>query len=63
MFYWALFFFLVALGAALLGFGGLAGFLAVMAEGLFYVGLVLFVVTLVWGIRNRRRWAEPPPGR
>jgi uncharacterized membrane protein YtjA (UPF0391 family) len=51
MFGWALIFLIVAIVAALLGFGYLAGMAAWMAKILFLVGLVLFVVLLVLGRR------------
>lgn len=51
MFRWALAFLVVALVAAVLGFGYLAGLAAWMAKILFLVGLILFVVFLVLGRR------------
>jgi uncharacterized membrane protein YtjA (UPF0391 family) len=51
MFGWAVTFLIVAIVAALLGFGGLAGTAAWMAKVLFIVGLVLFLVFLVVGRR------------
>lgn len=56
---WALTFFVLALIAAALGFGGVAGTLAGIAEILFFVFLVLFVVALISGLVGRRR-AGPP---
>lgn len=44
---WALVFLIVALIAALLGFGGIAGSAAGIAQILFWVGLVLFVGTVL----------------
>ena len=44
---WALAFFLVAIVAAALGFGGIASASAEVAQILFFVFLVLFVVVLV----------------
>ncbi len=51
MFGWAVTFLLVAIVAALFGFGGLAGTAAWMAKILFIVGLALFLVFLVMGRR------------
>lgn len=48
---WAFVFLIVAIVAALLGFGYLAGLAAWMAKVLFLVGLVVFVVLLVLGRR------------
>jgi len=44
---WALIFLVVALVAGLLGFGGVAGASAGIAQALFYIFLLLFVVGLV----------------
>lgn len=53
MFYWAFVFLVVALVAAFLGFGGIAGTAAGMAKIFFWVGLILFVVFLIVGRRGR----------
>jgi uncharacterized membrane protein YtjA (UPF0391 family) len=53
MLHYALIFFVVALIAAVLGFGGIAGAAAGIAKILFFVFLVLFVVSLVMGRRPR----------
>jgi uncharacterized membrane protein YtjA (UPF0391 family) len=45
--YWALMFFVIALIAGLLGFGGLSLAAAGAAQILFYLFLIFFVVTLV----------------
>ncbi len=46
MLYWALTFLLVAIIAAVLGFGGVAVAAAGIAKLLFFIFLVLFVITL-----------------
>ena len=46
MLYWALTFLLVALIAAVFGFTGVAVAAAGIAKGLFFIFLVLFVLTL-----------------
>lgn len=46
---WALGFLVAALIAALLGFGGIAGVAMDIAKILFFVFLVLFVVSLIAG--------------
>lgn len=46
---WALFFLVIALIAAALGFGGIAGTAAGIAKILFFVFLVLFLVSLLFG--------------
>lgn len=53
MFRWAIIFAVVALVAALLGFGGIAGLSADFAKILLVIGVVLFVVAFVFG-RGRR---------
>jgi len=51
---WALTFFLIAIVAAGFGFWGLAGTAAWIAKVLFFVFLVLFVVSLITGRRRPR---------
>lgn len=51
---WALLFLVVALIAALFGFTNLAGTSIVAAKILFFVFLVLFVVSLITGSRSTR---------
>lgn len=53
MLHYAVVFFIVAIVAALLGFGGLAGSAAWIAQILFVVFLVLFLVSLITGRRPR----------
>ena len=50
---WALGFFIVALIAAVLGFGGIAVAAAGIAKILFFIFLVLFLVALVSGLMRR----------
>jgi uncharacterized membrane protein YtjA (UPF0391 family) len=54
MLYWAAVFFIVALVAALFGFGGIASASAGIAQILFFLFLVLFVVSLIAGVVRRR---------
>ncbi len=49
---WALTFLVVAMIAAVLGFGVIAGTAATIAKVLFFVFLVLFVVSLIAGRRG-----------
>lgn len=51
---WALTFLVVAMIAAVLGFGVIAGTAALIAKALFFVFLVLFVVSLIAGRRGPR---------
>lgn len=53
MFRWAIIFAVIALVAALLGFGGIAGLSAEFAKILLIIAAALFVVALVFG-RGRR---------
>ena len=59
MLYWALIFFIVALVAAFLGFGGIAGAAAGIAEILFFGFLILAVVFLVMTLIGRGRGPVP----
>jgi len=54
---WAITFFIIALIAAALGFGGLAGMSADIAKFLAVAFLVLFVISLIMG---RRAVGGPP---
>jgi uncharacterized membrane protein YtjA (UPF0391 family) len=54
MLYWALVFLVVALIAGVLGFGGVYVAAAGIAKILFFVFLILFVISLVTGGMTRR---------
>lgn len=51
--HWAVVFLVIALIAALLGFGGVAGTAMEGAKILFYVAIVLVVISLVFGLMRR----------
>ena len=51
---WAVVFLIIALVAAVFGFGGIAAASAGIAKLLFFIFLVLFVISLVFGWRGRR---------
>ena len=53
MLYWAAVFFVIALIAAIFGFGGIAGGAMDIARILFFVFLVLFIVSLLTGTLRR----------
>jgi uncharacterized membrane protein YtjA (UPF0391 family) len=53
MLYYALVFFVIALLAAFLGFGGMAVAFAGIAKILFFLFIVLFVVSLVMHVGRR----------
>lgn len=55
MFKWALIFAVIALIAAALGFGGLAGAAAGIAKILFFIGLALVVLFLILGVAAGRK--------
>ena len=57
MFGWALTFLVVALIAAVLGFGGIASFAVDIAKIIFFVAIVLFVVSAVIGLVRGRSTA------
>lgn len=52
---WAMGFLILALVAALFGFGGLASASAGIAQILFYLFLLVFLVTVVLGLVSGRR--------
>ena len=54
MLYYAAVFLLIALVAAVFGFGGVAVGAVEIAKILFFIFLVLFVASLVWGLLNKR---------
>ncbi len=54
MLHYALVFFVIALVAAIFGFGGIAVGAAEIAKILFVIFLVLFVGSLIVGLVNRR---------
>jgi uncharacterized membrane protein YtjA (UPF0391 family) len=58
MLYWAAVFFIIALIAGALGFGGIAAAAGGIAQILFYIFLVLFLVALIAGLMERR--SRPP---
>jgi uncharacterized membrane protein YtjA (UPF0391 family) len=55
---WVVTFLVIALIAALLGFGGIAGLSIEIAKTIFFIALILFVVSLLfgalWGPRRAR---------
>jgi len=55
MLYWAAVFFVIALVAAIFGFTGIAGGTMQIAKILFFIFLVLFVVSIVGGLLTGRR--------
>lgn len=57
---WALVFFVVAIIAALFGFGGIASGASEIARVLFFLFVVIFVVSLVWGLFTGRRASRRP---
>jgi len=52
---WALTFLVVAIVAAVLGFGGIAGTAIEIAKIIFFVAIVLFLVSAVVGLLRGRR--------
>jgi len=52
MMYWAAVFLLIAVVAAVFGFGGLAATSAGIAQVIFVVAIVLFLVSLVFNARR-----------
>ena len=52
---WAIAFFVIALIAAVLGFGGIAGAAMSMAKIVFYIAILLFVISIIVGLVQGRR--------
>ncbi|MBP7064765.1 DUF1328 domain-containing protein [Ferrovibrio sp.] len=59
MLYWAVVFFILALVAGLFGFGGLAATAGGIAQILFFIFLVLFLISLVYSLLTGRRPPMP----
>ena len=55
MLYWAAVFFIISIIAAVFGFGGVAQNAAGIATILFWIFLVLFIVSLLAGVVRRPR--------
>ena len=56
---WAITFLVVALIAAVLGFGGIAGVAIELAKIVFYVAIILFLISAVVGIVRGRTPTVP----
>ena len=56
---WALAFFIIAIIAAVFGFGGIASGAADIARICFFFFIVVFVVSLVWGLVTGQRLRGP----
>ena len=54
MLYWSAVFFIIALFSAFFGFGGIADAAGGIARILFYLFLVMFVISLIFGLGRRR---------
>jgi uncharacterized membrane protein YtjA (UPF0391 family) len=57
---WSLAFFIVAIIAAIFGFGGIASGATDIARLLFFFFIVIFLVSLIWGLVAGRRPPLPP---
>lgn len=55
MLYWALVFLVIAIIAALFGFGLIAGASYMIAKVLFFIFLIIFIISLIMGLAGRRR--------
>jgi len=58
---WSLAFLGVAILAAILGFGGIAGGATEIAKVLFFVYLVVFAISFVFNLMTGRRCRDPLP--
>ena len=53
MLYYAVLFFIIAIVAALLGFGGIAAGASSIAQVLFFIFIALFLISLIAGLVRR----------
>jgi len=58
---WALIFLLVALIAGFFGFRGVEGIAMGIAKILFFIFIVLFIVSLIFGLADRARVSDNTP--
>lgn len=56
---WAVTFLIIALIAAVLGFGGIAGTAIEIAKIIFFVAIILFLISAVFGLVSGRRTTVP----
>jgi uncharacterized membrane protein YtjA (UPF0391 family) len=56
---WALVFFIIAIIAGIFGFGGIATGAADIARICFFLFIVVFAVSLIWGLATGRRPRGP----
>ncbi len=56
---WAIIFFVIALIAAVFGFGGIAATASGIAQILFYIFLILFIIALLFGLLGGRTPPTP----
>jgi uncharacterized membrane protein YtjA (UPF0391 family) len=56
---WALTFLIIALIAAVLGFGGIAGFAVEIAKIIFFVAIALFLISAIVGLVRGRTSTLP----
>lgn len=54
MLYWALIFFVIAIVAAIFGFGGIAAGASSIAQVLFFLFLIVAVASLIMGTRRSK---------
>jgi len=57
---YSLIFFIIAVVAAVFGFGGIAAGASEIARVLFFLFVVIFLVSLVWGLMTGGRPPGPP---
>jgi len=57
---WIITFFLMAVIAAVFGFGGLAGTFANIAQSLAVIFVILFIASLIYGVITGRKPPPPP---
>ena len=60
MLHWSVAFFVVAIIAAVFGYGGIAAGSAEIGKFLFFVFIVMFALSLLWSLFTGRRPRRPP---
>lgn len=59
MLYWAAVFLIIAIIAAVFGFGGIASTAVGISKVLFFIALIVFLVTLILGVGRGRTPRSP----
>lgn len=61
MLYWAAVFFVIAIVAAIFGFGEIVLAAVAIAKVLFWLSIIGFLISLIFGLAERRKAPKIPP--